>query len=81
VVSEEDKIREVREKEELRGRHPLDIEERKKRERILRSFREALQKNDRALFEEVIVHDLGFEPGSPEYENAWREWKKRRGAL
>jgi len=70
VVSEEDKIREVREEEERRGRRPLDIEERKKRERILRSFREALQKNDRALFEEVIVHDLGFEPGSPEYENA-----------
>ena len=70
MVSEEDKIREVREEEERRGRRPLDIEERKKRERILRSFREALQKNDRALFEEVIVHDLGFEPGSPEYENA-----------
>ena len=81
MVTEDDKIREVREEEERRGRRPLNIEERKKRERILRSFREALQKNDRGLFEEIIVHDLGFEPGSPEYENAWREWKKRRGAL
>jgi hypothetical protein len=80
-VNEDEKIREVREEEERRGRRPVDLQERKKRERVLRGFREALLKNDRALFKEIIVHDLGYEPGSPEYENAWREWKKRRGAL
>lgn len=76
-----DQIEEIRKAEERRGRRPIDREEKKRRERVLRAFREALLKNDRTLFEEIIVRDLGFEPGSPEYENAWREWKKHRGAL
>jgi hypothetical protein len=78
-MSEDEKIREIREEEERRGRRPIDVEAKRKRERVLRGFREALLRNDPAVFEEIIVHDLGLEPGSPEYENAWREWRKRRG--
>lgn len=79
-MDEDEAIRQVREAEQRRGRRPLDADEKRKRERLLRGFREALLKDDPGLFEEIIVHDLGFEPGSPEYENAWREWKRLRAS-
>ncbi len=76
----EEDIQEVREEEERRGRKPIDRDAKNKRERVLRGFREALRQNNRALFLEIIVRDLGFEPGSPGYENALRGWKRRHGA-
>ncbi len=81
-MSEDDDLKDVRVEEGQRGRRPIDIEARRRKNRLLKAFREALELQDEDLFKEAIIHDLGQLPGSPEYQHSlrvWRDFCKRRG--
>lgn len=79
MVSDEDEIQEVRAGDERRGKRPIDIAARRRRLVLQRKFKEALESNDVELFKEAIISDLGWTPGTPEYERALKTWYSRHG--
>ncbi|HEX4002107.1 MAG TPA: hypothetical protein VHX36_05625 [Candidatus Acidoferrales bacterium] len=76
---EEDEIDEARRAEERRGKRPIDIAERRRALVLLRKFQEALRGNDVELFKEAIINDLGWMPGTPEYDRALNAWYQQHG--
>lgn len=75
--SEKDKdLRDIRLEEGRRGRRPIDLEAHRRRSRLLRVFRQALELRDEELFKEAIVNDLGQLPGSPEYQQSLKIWRE-----
>jgi len=76
---DEDEIGETRRGEERRGRRPVDIAERRRALILLRKFQEALKSNDVELFKEAIIDDLGWMPGTPEYDRALKIWYEQHG--
>ena len=78
MTSESDEIADVRRQEEKRGRKPVDIAARRRRQILERKFKEALESNDE-MFKEALVTDLGQLPGSEEYERSLRIWYSLRG--
>jgi hypothetical protein len=79
MASEDDEIQEVRAGDERRGKRPIDIAARRRRLVLQRKFKEALESNDVELFKEAIISDLGWMPGTPEYECALKTWYSHHG--
>jgi len=79
MTSESDEIADVRRQEEKRGKKPVDIGGRRRRQILERKFKEALESNDVEIFKEALVTDLGQLPGSEEYERSLRIWYSLRG--
>ncbi|MGA3292602.1 MAG: hypothetical protein ABSE45_01325 [Candidatus Acidiferrales bacterium] len=79
MVSEDDEIQEVRAGDERRGKRPIDIAARRRRLVLQRKFKEALESNDVELFKEAIINDLGWLPGTLEYERALKTWYGHHG--
>jgi hypothetical protein len=78
MTSEPDEIAEVRRQEEKRGKKPIDIAARRRRQILERKFKEALECNDVEIFKEALVTDLGQLPGSEDYERSLRIWHSLR---
>ena len=57
----------------------IDMAARRRRLILERKFREALESNDVELFKEAIINDLGWMPGTPEYERALKIWYAHHG--
>jgi len=79
MVSDKDDIQEVRSGDERRGKRPIDIAARRRRLILQRKFKEALGSHDVELFKEAIINDLGWMPGTPEYEKALTVWYAHHG--
>jgi hypothetical protein len=79
MISESDEISDVRRQEEKRGKKPIDIAARRRRQILERKFREALEGNDVQAFKDALVTDLGQLPGSEEYERSLKVWYSFRG--
>lgn len=79
MASDEDEIEDVRTGEERRGKRPIDIAARRRRLILQRKFKQALESHDVELFEEAIINDLGWTPGTPEYERALKVWYAHHG--
>ena len=74
--SEKDRdLEDVRSEEGRRGRRPKDLEAHRRRLRLLKAFRQALELQDEELFKEAIIHDLGQLPGSLEYQQSLKIWR------
>jgi len=78
MISESDEIADVRRQEEKRGKKPIDIAAKRRRQILERKFKEALESNDVEIFKEALVTDLGQVPGSEEYERSLRVWYSLR---
>jgi hypothetical protein len=76
---EEDEIDEARRGEERRGKRPIDIAARRQRLIVKRKLAEALRNSDVELFREMLINDLGWMPGTTEYEQALKLWYSQRG--
>lgn len=76
----DDDVREVMDAEKRRGRRPVDISARERRNRELQTIRQMMWECDEKRFREIIVQ-LGLAEGSPRYEAAlaaWHEAQRRR---
>jgi acyl-CoA reductase-like NAD-dependent aldehyde dehydrogenase len=51
----------------------------RQRSRILKAFRKALEHRDERLFLEAIRRDLGWQDDTPEFAQAFQEWRKLWG--
>jgi hypothetical protein len=78
-MTERDDIDEVRKLDERRGKRPIDIAAKKRRLILQRKFTEALESNNVELFSEALIHDLGQLPGTPEYAQSMKVWKRFQG--
>jgi hypothetical protein len=74
MIADEDEIKEVRAEQERRGKRPIDLAAQKRRVKLLKKFREALQSGDIEKFKEAIICDLGQQPGTPEYDQSLKIW-------
>jgi hypothetical protein len=79
MPAEDDDIREVRGQEERRGKRPIDAAAHKRKQTLLRKFREALRSQDEGTFQEAITSELGQLPGTTEYEESMKIWRAFRG--
>lgn len=77
MTSKDDEIQNARLEDERRGRRPINIAEKTRRQILLKKFKEALESNDVELFKEAIIHDLGQLPGTPEYRESLKIWYAR----
>ena len=81
-MSEDDDLKDVLEEEGRRGRRPIDIEARRRHNRLRKAVEETVREHDEETFKELMIHDLGLIPGSPRYERALKEWRiASRGKL
>jgi hypothetical protein len=76
---DDDDIRQVRNQEQRRGKRPIDIATQKRKQTLLRKFREALQSKDEDTFREAIINELGQLPGTAEHETSMKIWRDFRG--
>jgi hypothetical protein len=76
---EEEEIDEARRGEERRGKRPVDISARKRRLFLKQRLAEAMRSSDVELFKEMLINDLGWMPGTTEYEQALKLWYSQRG--
>ena len=72
MPTDDEDIREIRGQEERRGKRPIDIAAQRRRQTLLRTFREAPRSQDESTFQEAIISELGQSPGSTEFENSMR---------
>jgi ribosomal protein S7 len=79
MPQDDDDIREVRTQEERRGKRPVDIAAQRRKQILLRKFREALQSQNEETFREAIINELGQLPGTAEYETSMKIWREFRG--
>jgi ribosomal protein S7 len=79
MPQDDDDIREVRSQEERRGKRPIDIAAQRRKQILLRKFREALQSQNEETFREAIINELGQLPGTVEYETSMKIWREFRG--
>ena len=79
MASDDDDIRDTRDQEERRGKRPIDIAAQRRKQILLRKFREALQSQSEEAFREAIINELGQMPGSAEYEKSMKIWREFRG--
>jgi len=73
-MTESKDIQDARADELSRIKRPADRLTPRQRNRILNALQKALEKRERAFFEQVIVHELGFAPGSDRYVRAMNLW-------
>jgi hypothetical protein len=76
----DDDLKELRFEEERRGKRPIDLAARKRRLLLLRKFREALQSGDEEKFKAAIIEQLGQLPGTAEFENSLKIWRRYRSS-
>jgi hypothetical protein len=77
-MSEDEDIRDVMKEERSRGRRPIDIEQRKKAQRLLEDIRRAISVGDeRALVK--ILHEAGHEEDSLEFQTALKIFYEAAG--
>jgi hypothetical protein len=74
-MSEDDDLKDVLAEEGRRGRRPIDIEARRRHNRLRKAVEETVREHDEETFKELIVHEIGLTPGSPEYDRALKEWR------
>ncbi|HEV3482671.1 MAG TPA: hypothetical protein VGR97_10130 [Candidatus Acidoferrales bacterium] len=79
MAFDDDEVQELRAGDERRGKRPIDIAARRRRLILQRKFKEALESNDVEVFKEAIISDLGWMPGTPEYERALKIWYAHHG--
>jgi hypothetical protein len=79
MALDDDDIREVRDQEGRRGKRPIDIAAQRRKQVLLRKFREALQSQNEETFRETIINELGQMPGTDEYEKSMKIWREFRG--
>ena len=79
MPAEDDDIQEVRGQEQRRGKRPIDIAAQKRKQTLLRKFREALRSQDEGTFQEAIINELGQLPGTAEYQQSMKIWRAFRG--
>jgi len=48
--------------------------------RLLNGFRTTLKTGDEAGFAELIINELGWQPGTKEYDEALKKWRALRGS-
>ena len=71
-------LEDVMRSETRRGKRPIDIEERRRRADLQRDFKFLLESASREEFVRAI-HALGFEAGSPQFEQALSIWNETHG--
>ena len=74
-MSNEDDLKDVLEEQGRRGRRPVDIEARRRHNRLRKAVQETVREHDEETFKELMIHELGLIPGSPRYERALKEWR------
>ncbi len=73
----DDDIESVRASEERRGKRRVDPDEVKRLRVLRRKFLEAINSGNEKQFIEMLIHDLGQLPGSPEYIRSLELWRGR----
>jgi len=77
-MSEEEEIRDVMKEERSRGRRPIDVDERKKAQRLRENIRRVIVSGDeRALVK--ILHQAGHEEDSLEFQTALKIFYEATG--
>jgi hypothetical protein len=77
----DDDLKNLIAEEKQRGRkRPIDIAARQRRMRLLNGFRTTLKTGDEAGFTELIINELGWQPGTKEYDEALKKWRALRGS-
>jgi len=80
-MAEDDDLKTLMEEEKQRGKkRPIDIGARQRRMRLLNGFRATLKTADEAGFAELIINELGWQPGTKEYDEALKKWRASRGS-
>jgi hypothetical protein len=80
-MTDEDDLKNLMAEEKQRGRkRPIDIAARQRRMRLLNGFRATLKTADEAGFAELIINELGWQPGTKEYDEALKKWRASRGS-
>jgi len=79
MASEEKEIEHVRTSELRRGKRPIDRDTQRQRMILKRKFLEALYSGDKAAFIEMLIRDLGQQPGTPAYDQSLRAWSEYHG--
>jgi len=77
----DDDLKNLMAEEKQRGRkRPIDMAARQRRMRLLNGFRTTLKTGDEAGFTELIINELGWQPGTKEYDQALKKWRASRGS-
>ena len=77
----DDDLKNLMAEEKQRGRkRPIDIAARQMRMKLLNGFRITLKTGDEAGFAELIINELGWQPGTKEYDEALKKWRASRGS-
>jgi hypothetical protein len=80
-MAEDDDVKNLIAGEMQRGKkRPIDIAARQRRMRLLNGFRITLKTGDEAGFAELIINELGWQPGTKEYDEALKKWRALRGS-
>lgn len=74
-----DDISDVRIEEQRRGKRPVDIAAKRRALMLRKKFMEALVAGNDEQFREMLIHDLGQIPGTPEYVQSWKLWNEYHG--
>ncbi|MBI3635868.1 MAG: hypothetical protein HY216_06575 [Candidatus Rokubacteria bacterium] len=64
-------------REERRRRRPLDVDQLRDAQKIRRDYLWLIRNADEATFRKALS-DLGWKPGSPEFEARVRAWRELR---
>lgn len=75
LMSKDDDLKDVLEEEGRCGRRPVDIEGRRRHNRLRKAVKATVREHDEETFKELMIHDLELIPGSPRYELALKEWR------
>lgn len=76
-MEEKRDLEDVMREEKSRGRRPIDTEELRVRQRLLKDLRRLLRVDKKQDFVNAM-RVLGLEPGSPLFEDALRIWRDVR---
>jgi hypothetical protein len=80
-MADDDDLKNLMAEEKQRGRkRPIDIAARQIRMKLLNGFRITLRTGDEAGFAELIINELGWQPGTKEYDEALKKWRALRGS-
>jgi len=73
-MPDDSEVKDVWREESSRGKRPRDLAALRRNQSILRQFKEALEQNDVEKFKRVLIVEIGWGPGTPDYENALKVW-------
>lgn len=78
-MARDEDIRSVRSAEERRGKRPIDTLEKRRAALLRKKFYEVMRSGNESQFHEMLIHELGQEPGSEPYMRSWQAWKEYHG--